>query len=152
MAMKWVIDPNSRVDLVFYSGLALSGDEAAVRIFPSGQQGDVEFPFQSMRVIGSPGVRVYLCTSTEDEAWTASPWRCIRPLAGIGVKHGVRARHLRIHDLDGYNEPHALSLPPDRSASFPLVEKPEAGEGWTFGRGAGQLKKRIRMIRVVKDA
>ena len=88
--MKWAIDDNCRCDLLFYTGVGLAGEETVIRIFPSGKQGELERPFQSMRMGATQGLRVYLCTSTDDEHWTNLPWRCIRVVKGVGLKTGTR--------------------------------------------------------------
>lgn len=155
--MRWVVEPQCRADLVFYSGFNCSGREAAVRIFPTGSKGEIAFPFQSMKVFAPPGVRVYLCT-TSDDAWQAQPWRCIRVTEDVGLKVGQRMRMLRIHDLDLYNDPKLLAMPPGDEVSITFVQKPEDGDGWTFGRGSGPkgngvgaLKGNVRQIRVLRE-
>lgn len=148
--MKWDIADNCRVDLIFYSGVGLAGQETVIRIFPSGKQGDVDHTFQSMRVGATKGLRVYLCTSTDDEHWQQFPWRCVRVVSGVGLKTETRRTLLNIHDLDQGQSPGDKSLKHGQDG-FPEVDSPEDGEGWTFGKGAGKLKNRIRMIRVVKE-
>jgi len=146
-----VIDPNSRVDLIFYSGINCSGAQQIMRIFPGGEKGAVDDPFQSMKMVAGKGLRVYLCTSTDEEHWKEKPWRCLRVLKGVGAKTGTRRAMLRVHDLDLYNDAHANRLPVDGEQAFMEVASPDDGEGWTFGRGAGRLKNRIRMIRTEKE-
>ena len=148
--MKWAIDDNCRCDLLFYTGVGLAGDETVIRVFPSGKQGDVERPFQSMRFGGTKGLRVYLCTSTDDEHWAEMPYRCIRVVKGVGLSTSTRRILLNVHDLDAMQSPADKSLKHD-TTGFPEVASPEEGEGWTFGKGAGKLKNRIRMIRIVKE-
>lgn len=148
--MKWAIDDNCRCDLIFYSGVGLAGDETVVRVFPSGKQGELEHNFQSMRLGATPGLRVYLCTSTDDKHWAEQPYRCIRVVKGVGLKTSTRRTLLNIHDLDFGQAPSDKSLKHEQ-AGFPEVKKPKDGEGWTFGKGSGSLKNRIRMIRVEKE-
>lgn len=149
--MKWSIDDNCRADLVFYSGIGMAGDETGVRVFPSGLQGELVHRFQSMRLSLTKGLRVYICTSTSDEEWMHHPWRCFRLTAAEeGVKGGARRRLLNIPDIDGLQDPTDKGLKHDMPG-FPEVASPDDGTGWTFGRGAGELKNRIRMIRLVKE-
>ena len=148
--MKWSIDDNCRADLVFYSGIGMAGDETQVRVFPSGVQGDVDYPFQSMRIATTKGLRVYLCTSTSDDDWAEHPYRCVRLTKSEGTQIGARRRLLNIHDLDTLQDPSDKGLKHDMPG-FPEVSSPDKGEGWTFGKGAGRLKNRVRMVRLVKE-
>ena len=148
--MKWVIDDNCRVDLIFYSGVGLAGTETVIRVFPSGKQGDIENGFRSMRVGGTKGLRVYLCTSTDKKNWAKFPYRCIRVVDGVGLKTSTRRTLLNIHDIDCMQSPSDKSLKHDMPG-FPEVKRLKDGEGWTFGKGAGSLTNRVLMIRVEKD-
>lgn len=149
--MKWVIDKYCRIDIKFYSGINCSGDEAYVKIHPSGMSGkrqEITFPIQSLKLAGWPGIGIYLCTSDDDEDWVNHPWRCVRITKRMD--NSPKSTLVRVHDLDLFNPPQNLALPVGAGESFPLVDSPEEGTGFTFGKGAGQLKSRIRMIRVFK--
>ena len=149
--MKWVVDPNCRCDFVFYSGLNCSGLHQQVKVFPSGRQGDVSTPFQSVIFAARPGIRAYFCTDMDDDAWIRSPWRCVRPVKGLGLVTRSGMPYFRVNDLDLYGEPHLLRLPHGMEEGFPLVAHPEDGEGWTFGLGGDDLKGNIAMIRIEKE-
>jgi hypothetical protein len=148
--LKWMIEDNCRCDLAFYSGVNCSGTETIVRVFPKGRKGEIHEPFNSVKVASFPGLRVFYCTSIDEEAWWEEPWRCVQLMPGMGIKAMGGLNLVRVHDLDQYNEPDALARPPDTEVGFPEVSDPNEGEGWTFGMGAGSLKGRIRMIIIVR--
>ncbi len=149
--VKWVIDDNCRVDLVFYSGLSCSGDQSAVRITPGGTNGEVEYAFQSMRMFASPGLRVYVCDHSGDD-WREHAWRCIRVVKGVGKKTNTRRRMLNVHDVDLICDPSLFAQPHGSAESFPIADEPTDDECWTFGQPRKSLKNRVRMVRVVKES
>ncbi len=146
--MKWVIAKNSRIDFKFFTGINCSGDEAYVKVHPSGRKKDVTFPFRSFKMAGWPGIGVYLCTSDDEDDWMNHPWRCVRITKSMG--NGPKSTLVRVHDLDLFNPPQFLALPVGAGESYPLVSSPEQGTGFTFGSGGGDLKGKIRMIQVFK--
>lgn len=154
LPMKWDIAENSRIDIVGYSGINYSGDRYETRIFPSGRQGD-EFPgtrIRSMSILGPIGMRVTLKTSLQ-ENWEDFTWRVIRIQEGKVFEANDGRLGVRIPDLDTLNPPDAFRCNPDIEESFQLVERPEDGEGWTFGRrGKATLKQGIMAIRVEKES
>jgi len=151
--MKWVIAKNVMCDILAYSGVNCSGKLTFVRIFPSGVQGE-ELQSQnlsSLMIAAAHGTRVALCTTADEETWKERPWRVIQVLEGHSFTAQNGRPAVRVLDLDQYNEPDALTLPPGVECTFVEYERPEEGSGWTYGRSGDQpLKGHIQMILVDK--
>ena len=150
--MEWNIAPHSRVDLHVFSGINFSGERRLSCIHPAGglQKSRLKnFQFRSIAIVGRPGTRVILCTSVLDIGWESRPWRAmvIKKSDGYRMKDGKLA--IRIPDLDWLDPGNAHRTDPDFQQTFPQVEGPDAGTGWTYGRcGNLSLQDNIKQIRI----
>jgi len=144
--VDWDIADNMRVDIVGYTKPGFSGTRHQVSIFPSGRQGDLPDKLGSLFVAGHHGVRVILKTSVVGD-WTEAPWRCVQLVEGetSPAKDGRPA--VGVPDLDLLDPITARRSDPDFEQSYPIVDRPEDGKGWTFGRPGG-IKDRVVQIRV----
>ena len=99
------------------------------------------------------GTRVILCTRS-DGPFEDAPWRCIRVVPGHSIPSeeargmpGVRLPHVDRIDL-----PKSLRTNPNLASSYPLVERFDEGEGWTFGTtGIPALEGCVRRIIIERD-
>lgn len=150
----WHIAERMRADLVAYAAPNLVGKRSAVRVFPRSRQGTMLAEDIRSLVIRAPhGTRVILCTRAGED-WEEWPWRVARILPGSCLPP-MRAGGLPgvvLPDLDLLDPFGAKKTNPDLQSSFPLVQRVEEGEGWTFGRaGLPSLKGHIRQIRIEPD-
>lgn len=152
--MKWVIAPNSRVEIHAFAGLNHSGNRDAASVHPvGGRQGqDIDGSrIRSVAVAGLPGTRVVFCTSVSDTDWMDRPWRAVV----VGPDWGFKARGglcgVRIPNLDCQDDPTAKRWDPDFEVSYDIADSLDAGEGWTYGN-PGTLQRKIVCIRIDRIA
>ena len=147
----WVIAPQTRCDLHFWSGINFSGEHREVQIHPAGgRQGDKidGFPFQSVAISGPVGTRVIFALSLQDD-WEARPWRAVEIRKGLGYMAKTGMQAVRVPDLDWVETPDARRSNPEFEVGFPEVKSMEERPEWTYGNGAGApLKGRVVSIRV----
>jgi len=144
-----------RCDLLAWSGIDFGGKRRILRVFPTGSiQGKLQSDELSSMVIRAyHGTRIIFCTRSEGEIEDA-PWRCVRMIEGHTIPSeevrgmpGVRLPHLDRIDL-----PKSMRTNPDLGSSYPLVERFDDGESWTFGsRGIPDLVNHVRRIIIEKD-
>lgn len=152
--VEWYVAERMRADLVAYAAPNLTGKRSPVQIFPRSRQGTIQADELRSLVVRAPyGTRVVLCTRAGDE-WEEWPWRAVRVLPGhclpLMRKGGLPG--VVVPDLDLLDAFGAKKTNPDLESSYPLVDRLEDGEGWTFGRaGLPSLKGHVRQIRVEPD-
>lgn len=144
-----------RCDILGWSGLDFGGKRRVLRVFPTGNvQGKLESDeLRSMVIRAYHGTRVILCTRSSGEI-EAAPWRCVRMMPGHSIPSeepqgmpGVRLPH-----FDWLDKPSAMRTNQTLQSSFPLVERFDDGEGWTFGaKGIPTLEGHVRRIIIEKD-
>jgi hypothetical protein len=148
-AVRWVLGPHVRADLVGYTGTDVTGGQLIAQIYPSGfRDGTIDGTRIQSIAIGAPvGVRVVLCATGDEGEWQAHPWRCIRVMAGQTwfTKEGVPA--VRVPDLEWLHPFDQKKSGDGNQVSYPFAATLAEGTGWTFGR-PGPLKLQVRMIRV----
>ncbi len=147
MGMQWVIENNSRCDLLTFSGINLSGHGSRVQIFPSGRQGDITSPISSLIIAGMPGLQVILCSMTDEMSWEDHPWRAIELKVGSSFRTKDGRLAVRIPDLENLDRPSDQRMDPDFQCSYDHVESLAARMGWTYGR-TGPLRGRVHQIRI----
>lgn len=147
-AVKFVVGPFVRADLIGYSGVDVTGGQFIAQLYPSGhRRGWIEGDRLRSIVIGAPiGIRVILCASEDEGGWQESAWRCIRLVEGntYFTTDGTPAvRVPNIEWLDAFDHKKSTAV-----QSYPHAAKlADGGNNWTFGRG-GTLQNRVRMIRI----
>ena len=153
--MRWEIGEKVRAHIVGFSGINFSGERWEVDIWPLGGRkdgGDIDGRrLKSIGIIAPLGTRMTLITAGSPDNWESLPWRCVQILDGhtFDSMDGKRVG-VQIPDLDRMDPPHVRRIMnPDVAHGFPLVDRFEDGEGWTFGRVGGiELKCNIKAIRV----
>jgi hypothetical protein len=155
--MKVVLEVGERMrcDILAWSGIDFGGKRTVLRVFPTGNiKGKFESDqIRSMVIRAHHHTRVILCTRSEGP-FEDAPWRCVRVVPGHSIPSeepqgmpGVRLPHLDRLDL-----PKALRTDPNLQSSYPLVERFDDGEGWTFGTsGIPPLEGTVRRIIIEKD-
>ncbi len=155
--MEVVLEIGERVrcDILAWSGVDFGGKRRVLRVFPTGSiQGKLQSDELSSMVIRAfHGTRIILCTHATGEI-EGGPWRCVRMVPGHTIPSeeargmpGVRLPHLDRIDL-----PKSMRTNPELASSYPLVERFDDGEGWTFGaRGIPDLANHVRRIIIEKD-
>jgi hypothetical protein len=152
--VTWYVSPATKCDLVGYSGPNCTGARYVVRIFPTGtRKGTFRTEeLKSLVILAPVGHRVYLCTSDAETGWEREPWRCIRMMEGHLFTNEQGQRGVRVPDLDWQDSPEARRASTETQQSFPLVQHPSEGKGWTFGRlGGVPLKGNVRAIRIERE-
>lgn len=148
--MKWIIAPQTRVEIHAFTGLNLSGNRSVAQIYPAGgRQGkDIDGArLRSVAVAGLPGTRVVFSSTVAEEGWEERPWRAIvvGPDWGFQAKGGLRA--VRVPHIDQLSDAHAKRFDPDFEVSYDWADTLDDGKGWTYGR-AGTLEMNVRCIRI----
>ena len=150
--MEWEIAPNSRVDIVTYSGQNFSGHRVHIEIFPSGKKG-TDFDgaeVQSVVVAGPIGTRVIFKTSVGPD-WVEATWRAIEIRKGHAFKNRIGTPMVKVPNIDGYDKPDSQRCDPDFVTSYDIVTSPDQGKTWTYGVIARlPLKGNIRGVMVDK--
>jgi len=140
-----------RADLVAYSKPNMAAKRTVIQIFPSGVKGSVDCSELSSLVLRAPyGTRVWLKT-TAASSWQTCAWRCIAVIEGSAVPSARKTGFpgVRVPDLDRLDGPDAKSTDREMESTYPMVESPDDGSGWTFGRvGEAPLKGRVVAIRL----
>lgn len=151
--MEWEIAPNSRVDIVTYSGQNFSGHRTHIEIFPSGKKAGAEIDgsqVQSVAIAGPIGTRVIFKTSVGPD-WVEATWRAVEIKKGSAFKNKLGTPMVRIPNIDGLDKPDAQRCDPDFLTSYDIVASPDQGKSWTYGAVARlQLAGNIRGIVVDK--
>ena len=155
MKVELEIGKHVRCDIITYSGADFGGKRGVVRVFPTGSvQGRLDSDHVASMIIRAHlGTRVILCSRTGDD-WEQSPWRCIRMLEGhcLPGESATDLPGVRIPNVDFLDPPKARRSNPELQSSYPLVERFEEGEGWTFGTvGIPSLVGHVRRIILEKD-
>ncbi len=155
MKVNFEIGRLVRADILAWSGVDFGGKRSITRIFPTGNiQGALDSEqLRSMVIRAFHGTRVILSTRSTGD-FEEAPWRCIRLVEGHTVPSeeprgmpGVRLPH-----LDRIDKPAAFRTDQELQTSYPLVERFDEGEGWTFGtKGIPELSGHVRRIIIEKD-
>jgi hypothetical protein len=145
--MNWVIDKNSRCEMLVYENTGLAGGKNRVQIFPSGRQGDIKIAFSSIVFAGPIGTRIVLCASPIELGWQERSWRAciIQKGSCFKLKDGRLA--FRIPNLENLDEGNAVRSDPDFECSYDYAEGLDASTAWSYGR-PGDLNGRVGMIRI----
>ncbi|MFT4622586.1 MAG: hypothetical protein ACI8PZ_001242 [Myxococcota bacterium] len=154
MGIVWDVIGRHRVDLVAWSKPDMVARRTVVQFFPGGRQGDFRpADIASMSIRAQIGTRVTLMSEPGPRWWT-SPWRSMRFIERKVVP-STRATGLpgvRIPDLDRLDPFSARRTDRQFESSYPLVEHPDQGTGWTFGAiGTALLKGNVHGIRIESD-
>ncbi|MFT7521111.1 MAG: hypothetical protein ACI9MC_003262 [Kiritimatiellia bacterium] len=153
MPIIWEIPVRLRADFLFYKATNLQGKRKSVRLFLKGRKGQIEpDDVRSMVVRAAHGTRVTLMTHVGPD-WMDYPWRAVRLLEGFTVPGDkTPLPGVRVPDLDFLHPPSTRRASDDYQESYRIVERPEDGEGWTFGRvGMPLIKGRVRKILVERE-
>jgi hypothetical protein len=157
VVMKVVLEIGERVrcDILTWSGNNFGGKRTALRIFPTGSvQGELDSELiHSMVIRAHHGTRLILSTRSSGD-FEDAPWRCVRLIEGhtLPAEDPRGLPGVRLPDLDLIDEPKAMRTRHDLQSSYPLVERFEEGETWTFGTtGIPALKGHVRRIIIEKD-
>ena len=152
MEIKLQIGPQSRCDIVSYSGTSSSGKKTILRVFPTGSKKGKLFQQElSSLVIRAPyGMRIIFCSSKADN-WEDFPYRCFTMIEGkvippVPTEPGSLPG-IRVPDLDAMHSPFTKINKDSMLTSYPLVQDFSEGEGWSFGTvGSRKLKRNVQMI------
>jgi hypothetical protein len=132
VGIVWDVIGRHRVDLVAWSKPDMVARRTVVQFFPGGRQGDFRpADIASMSIRAQIGTRVTLMV----------PATRATGLPGV-----------RIPDLDRLDPFSARRTDRQFESSYPLVEHPDQGTGWTFGAiGTALLKGNVHGIRIESD-
>ncbi len=144
-----------RCDILAWSGVDFGGKRTALRVFPTGNvKGELDSEqVHSMVIRAFHGTRLILCTRSTGD-FEDGPWRCVRMVPGHTIPSedprgmpGVRLPH-----LDRLDEPSKFRTNQQLATSYPLVERFDDGESWTFGTtGIPVIEGHVRRIIIEKD-
>jgi hypothetical protein len=148
--MNWIIAPNMRCTLQFFTGINFSGTRTDIEVFPSGKNKELkEDEIQSVAVIAPKGVRIVLSSAPDIPSWEERAWRAIVFTDSDPFKTPEGKLAFRVPDLDHLDAPNARRTDPDFDQGYVQVKTLAEGTGWTFGRvGPAPLKGHVQTIRI----
>ncbi|MFZ5482253.1 MAG: hypothetical protein ACOZNI_36165 [Myxococcota bacterium] len=147
--MNWEIAPRTRVDIVAFAGINLSGERSVVEIHPvGGRQGDVSTDYlKSVAIVGPVGTRVTFMTYDDPDTWHQQPWRTVKIMAGKAFSTKEGRPCVRVPDLDWLDAFDARRTDAELQCSFEEAPGLDGSKEWTYGR-PGVLKGRIKLIKI----